>query len=129
MLGRWQSRLRSLRTEARALWLAYQDPRVPRLAKLVAACVLAYALSPIDLVPDFIPVLGHLDDIILVPAGIALAFKLIPRDVLEECRERAASEAGSRPRLGWIGAIAVVVAWGAALVLVGWAVARGLARR
>lgn len=92
MLERWKARVAALRTEIRALWLACRDPRVPRLPKLVAAGVVAYALSPIDLIPDFIPVIGYLDDLLLVPLGLALAVRLIPRDILAEHRATAARE-------------------------------------
>lgn len=72
-----------------ALYLVYKDPRMPWYARGLAAIVVGYAFSPIDLIPDFIPVLGYLDDIILVPLGIALVIRLIPGEVLDECRERA----------------------------------------
>lgn len=80
----------SLVREALALWLAARHPRTPLPAKLLAGLVAAYALSPIDLIPDFIPMLGYLDDLLIVPAGIWLALKLIPAEVMAECRERAA---------------------------------------
>jgi uncharacterized membrane protein YkvA (DUF1232 family) len=85
----WKDRARRLKTELYALYLAYKDPRVPWHARLFAACVVGYAFSPIDLIPDFIPVLGYLDDLVLVPLGIALALKMIPEPVLVECREQA----------------------------------------
>ncbi len=85
----WKERAWRLRTEVRALRLAYRDPRVPWYAKWVLACVVGYALSPIDLIPDFIPVLGQLDDLILVPLGVLLALKMIPKEIMHECRERA----------------------------------------
>src|SRR6478735_7533705 len=89
---------RALKSETLALYLAARDPRMPWYAKVLAAAIVAYALSPIDLIPDFIPILGYLDDIILVPLGITLVLRMIPADVLEECRERARSElAGARP--------------------------------
>ena len=90
-LQRWA---RSLKRDTVALYLAARDPRVPWYAKVVAACVAAYALSPIDLIPDFIPVIGYLDDVILVPLGIALAIRLIPPALLEE--HRRAHRRGSR---------------------------------
>ena len=80
---------RRLKTEVYALYLAYKDPRVPLYARVLAAIVVSYMFSPIDLIPDPIPILGYLDDIILVPLGIALAIRMIPPDVLDDCRERA----------------------------------------
>lgn len=87
---------RALRDQVYVLYLAARDPRTPWWAKLLAGVVAAYAMSPIDLIPDFIPVLGYLDDIILVPAGIWLALRAIPDDVIAECRERAAERFGER---------------------------------
>ena len=87
---------RRLKRDVHALWLAGRDPRTPWYAKALAVAVAAYALSPLDLIPDFIPVLGWLDDLIIVPLGIVLAVRLIPADVMEEHRraaERAASKA------------------------------------
>ena len=93
-LRRWA---RMVKRDVVALYLAARDPRVPWYAKAVAACVAAYALSPIDLIPDFIPVLGYLDDVLLVPLGIALAIRLIPPPILEEHRNTATAQAGKRP--------------------------------
>ncbi len=87
-----KSRVRQLRREVHALVLAARDPRTPWYAKWLVAGVVAYALSPIDLIPDFIPVLGYLDDLILVPLGIVIAIKLIPPQVLAECRARVAGD-------------------------------------
>ncbi len=84
-----RSQAQKLKTEAHALYLAVRDPRTPWYAKLLVAAVVAYAFSPIDLIPDFIPVLGFLDDLVLLPLGIALAVRLIPPAVLEDCRRRA----------------------------------------
>jgi uncharacterized membrane protein YkvA (DUF1232 family) len=83
-------RARQMKIELIALRLAAHDPRTPRLAKLLVVGAIAYALSPIDLIPDFIPVIGWLDDLILVPAALALAVRLIPAEVLADCRARAA---------------------------------------
>ena len=88
---------RGLERDVLALSLAARDPRVPRLAKLVAACVAAYALSPIDLIPDFVPVLGYLDDLVIVPLGILLAIRLIPAALLDEHRRAAAERGAARP--------------------------------
>jgi uncharacterized membrane protein YkvA (DUF1232 family) len=93
-----------------ALYIAARDPRVPWYAKAVAAGVAAYALSPIDLIPDFIPVLGYLDDVILVPLGIALAIRLIPPALFEEHRKAAAERIAKRP-VSRIGAAAIIGIW------------------
>ena len=98
----WRKRARQLKTQTYALYLAYRDPQVPWYAKLLAACVVAYALSPIDLIPDFIPVLGYLDDLVLVPLGIVLAIRLIPPDVYAECRLRAAATMEENKPNSWV---------------------------
>lgn len=103
-----------------ALALAARDPRVPWYARAAALVVLAYAFSPIDLIPDPIPLLGHLDDLILIPLGIAVAVRLIPPAVLADCRAKAA--ASSAARRGWAGAAIVVIAW---LLLLGLALVYG----
>jgi uncharacterized membrane protein YkvA (DUF1232 family) len=99
-----------VKRDVHALCLAARDPRVPWYAKGVALAVAAYALSPIDLIPDFIPIVGYLDDLLLVPAGIFLAVKLVPPDLLMQFRAAAASAEGERA-LGKWGAAAVVVLW------------------
>ena len=107
----WKQRARLLKSEIYALFLAYQDPRVPWYAKAFAACVVAYAFSPLDLIPDFIPVLGYLDDLILVPLGIALALKMIPPAVMADCRVKAQAMLGqNRPR-NWAVAGIIVAVW------------------
>lgn len=119
-IERWKRQARRLRQECYALYLAYRDPRVPWYARAFAAVVVGYAFSPIDLIPDPIPVLGYLDDLILVPLGIALAIRLIPPHVLEECRERA-RDVQDRP-VNRVAAVFVVGVWvllaAAAVVLV-----------
>jgi uncharacterized membrane protein YkvA (DUF1232 family) len=107
----WKQKARELRTETYALYLAVKDPRVPWYAKFSAVCVVAYALSPIDLIPDFIPVLGYVDDLILIPLGIALTIKMIPPDVLAECKVNAHLKVPQSKFLGWIGAILVLALW------------------
>jgi uncharacterized membrane protein YkvA (DUF1232 family) len=89
LIKKLKQRAGSLKDETFALRLAARDPRTPWYAKLLVALIVAYALSPIDLIPDFIPVLGYLDDLILIPLAIALALKLVPRHVLAECRIKA----------------------------------------
>ena len=105
-LVRWA---RAIKSDVIALTLAARDPRVPWAAKLVAAMVAAYALSPIDLIPDFIPVLGYLDELIVLPLGIMLAVRLIPEELMAEHR-RAAAEISARP-VSRAGATAIVVIW------------------
>jgi uncharacterized membrane protein YkvA (DUF1232 family) len=107
----WKRRARQLKAETYALFLAYRDRRTPWYARVFAACVVAYAFSPLDLIPDFIPVLGYLDDLILVPLGIALALKMIPPQVMADSRVRAQEFRGQdRPR-NWIAAAAIVIIW------------------
>lgn len=110
-LPAWKDKARRLRQEIHALYLAYRDPRVPWYAKAFAACVVAYALSPIDLIPDAIPVIGYLDDLILVPLGIRLALKMIPQEVMADCREKARLAALSKPRGSRMVAAAVIGCW------------------
>jgi uncharacterized membrane protein YkvA (DUF1232 family) len=107
----WKTRARQLQAEVYALYLAYRDPRVPWYAKAVAVCVVGYALSPIDLVPDFIPVLGYLDDLVLIPLGIALVLRLIPPEVMVECRERARVELAAGKLVSRAAAAVIVLLW------------------
>ena len=124
LLDALRRRARSLRRETYVLYLACRDPRTPWYAKALAGGVVAYALSPIDLIPDFIPVLGYLDDLVLVPIGIAAALRLVPDAVLAECREKAEA-ATERP--SGRGAAAVIVAiWIAAAAGVFWIVREAL---
>lgn len=108
---------RAIKRDVGALWLAARDPRTPLAAKLLAGLVAAYALSPIDLIPDFIPILGYLDDLLLVPVGIWLAVHLIPAQLLEEFR--AAAVARERPR-SLVGAAVVAGVWLALGGLLAW---------
>ena len=116
--GRLKAWARSIRRDVHALYLASRDPRVPWYAKALALVVAGYALSPIDLIPDFIPVLGYLDDVILVPAGIWLVVRLIPPHVMAEHRERAAA-AQDRP-VSRTAAIVVVAVWVILAAICGW---------
>jgi uncharacterized membrane protein YkvA (DUF1232 family) len=109
---------RALKRDVVALWLAARDPRTPLAAKLLAGVVAAYALSPIDLIPDFIPVLGYLDDLLLVPAGIWLVVRLIPAELLAELRASAAAR--EKPR-SIAGAVAVAGLWLALGGVLAWA--------
>jgi uncharacterized membrane protein YkvA (DUF1232 family) len=97
-----------LKRDILALWLAARDPRVPWYAKLLAGCVAAYALSPIDLIPDFIPIIGYLDDIIIVPLGIIATLALIPKPLMDEFREAAAARE-DRPKSIFAAAVIVII--------------------
>lgn len=108
---------RRLKRDVMALWLAARDPRTPLAAKLVAAAVAAYALSPVDLIPDVIPVLGLLDDLVIVPLGILLALRLIPPPLMQELRSRA--ETVPRPR-SRTAAVVIVALWIATAAVVAW---------
>ncbi len=111
MLDRWKSWAHTLKREVYALYLAYKDPRVPWHARVFAGCVVAYAFSPIDLIPDFIPVIGYLDDLILVPLGIALAVRMIPATVLTECRERAQEVMAAGKPVNRVAAAVIIIVW------------------
>lgn len=89
MFESWRERAEELETDVYALALALRDPRAPLTAKVVMALVVAYAISPIDPIPDFIPVVGLLDELVVVPLGVALSLRLLPQDVLADCRHRA----------------------------------------
>ena len=125
-LARWKMRARQLQAEVYALYLAFRDPRVPWYAKAVAACVVGYALSPIDLIPDFIPVLGYLDDLVLIPLGIALALRMIPPAVMDECRVRARSELVDGKPVSRAAAAMIVAIWVGVVVLVVLLIVRAL---
>ncbi len=107
----WKQRARKLKAETYAIYLAYKDPRTPWYARLFAACVVGYAFSPIDLVPDPIPVLGYLDDLVLVPLGVALALKMIPQTVLAECREKAQEAMSQGKPINWAVAGVIIAIW------------------
>ncbi len=111
LLAELKQRANHLKTETFALYLAARDPRTPWYAKLLVAGVVAYALSPIDLIPDFVPVLGYLDDLVLVPLGIAVAIKLIPPHVLAECRARARDTLRNGRPVSWVAGAVIIVIW------------------
>lgn len=111
-----QTKARELKGEVTALWYALRDPRVGWPARILGAVVLAYALSPIDLIPDFIPVIGYLDDLVLVPLGIWLVLQLIPAGVLEEHRA-AVAQGAAKPPENRRAALAVVAIWVASIAL------------
>ena len=107
-LQRWKKRAGELKQEVHALALASKDPRVSWYAKLLAICIVAYALSPIALIPDFIPVLGYLDDLILVPLGIYFVLKMIPDEVMTECREQEKATADQKRSANRIAAAVII---------------------
>jgi uncharacterized membrane protein YkvA (DUF1232 family) len=107
----WKAKARKLKLEVHALYLASKDPRVPWHARALAVAVVAYAFSPIDLIPDPIPVLGYLDDLILIPLGIALVIKLVPAEVLQECREKAAATRTEGKPRNWIAGGIIILIW------------------
>ncbi len=107
----WKQRARQLKTEVYALYLAYRDPRVPRYARIFAACVVGYAFSPIDLIPDPIPILGYLDDLILIPLGIKVALSMIPAEVLAESRAKAQAVIRQGKPVNRAAAVVIVAIW------------------
>lgn len=106
---------RTVKRDVHAIWLAARDSRTPWFVKMLALAVATYAISPIDLIPDFIPILGYLDDILIVPLGIMLVVRLIPPEVMKECRESAA-QASERP-VSRVAAGVIIVIWIACAVL------------
>lgn len=111
LLAELKQRAHHLRAETFALYLAARDPRTPWHAKILVAAIVAYAFSPIDFIPDFVPVLGYLDDLILIPLGIALAIKLIPNSVLTECRARAQESIQNEKPVSRVAGAVIVVLW------------------
>ncbi len=110
MLERLKTRARALKKEVLAVYLAARDPRTPWYAKGLMLLIVAYALSPIDLIPDFVPVLGYLDDLIIIPGGIWLAIRMVPPEVLAEARE-AASTRGVEGSVGKAGLAIIIFLW------------------
>ncbi|MFD0770341.1 YkvA family protein [Bacillus sp. CGMCC 1.60114] len=102
---------KNLKTQLLVLYLAYRDERVPWYAKLFTMLVVAYAFSPIDLIPDFIPILGYLDDLILVPLGVYLALKLIPEEVLEDCKRKIEGQSSMNKPKNWITGFLIIIIW------------------
>ncbi len=125
---KWKGYVQRLKQETYALYLACRDPRVPWYARALALLVAAYAFSPIDLIPDFIPVFGYLDDLVLVPLGLMLALRLVPKPVMSECRALAAQELAQGRRLGWAAAVAIVVVWVALAAVCTWLIVRAVTR-
>jgi uncharacterized membrane protein YkvA (DUF1232 family) len=116
-LATLHQRARQLKAETWALALAVRDPRTPWYAKLLVAGIVAYACSPIDLIPDFVPVLGYFDDLVLIPIGIALTMRLVPPAVLIECRARAQETMQDGKPVSWVAGAVIVVLWLSVVVL------------
>jgi uncharacterized membrane protein YkvA (DUF1232 family) len=114
-----KQRARLLKRDAYTLYYAYRDPRTPWYAKIFAGLVAAYAFSPIDLIPDFIPILGYLDDLILIPLGVVLAMKMIPGAVITDSRATAESQLAGKKPVSWVGLAIMIVIWIVVLLLVG----------
>jgi uncharacterized membrane protein YkvA (DUF1232 family) len=122
MLDQLRQTARRLKRETYALYLAARDPRTPWYARLLAAFVVAYALSPIDLIPDFIPVLGYLDDLILVPLGLALVLRLVPDEVLADCRQQAETLLADGKPTSRTAAVVIITIWLGLALLAGYLV-------
>jgi len=108
---KWKQKSRHLKIEIYALYLAYRDPRVPWYAKAFVALVVGYAFSPIDLIPDFIPVLGYLDDLVLIPLGVAVALKMIPEKIMEDCRIRSKEVMSKKKPINRVAAVVIICIW------------------
>jgi uncharacterized membrane protein YkvA (DUF1232 family) len=117
LIGRWKNGARAVKAHVYTLYFACRDPRVPWYARVFLGGVVAYAFSPIDLIPDFIPVLGYLDDLVIVPLGIYLGLRMIPPDVLAECRARATAAMGEKKPTSRAAGAVIVAIWVAAAVL------------
>jgi len=126
MLASFKARAKRLETETCALYLAYRDPSVPWHAKAFAAFVVAHTVSPIDIIPDFIPILGYLDDLIITPLGIAIALRMIPPEVMARAREEAAA-ASAEGRINTRAGIAIVLSvWAVVAIIIGVLVLRAI---
>jgi uncharacterized membrane protein YkvA (DUF1232 family) len=112
-----KDRAKKLKTDLYALYLSYRDPRVRWYAKAFMALVIGYAISPIDLIPDFIPILGYLDDLILIPLGISLAIRMIPKNIFEENKQKAVTEK-INIKTKWIIVITIICIWALLIYLV-----------
>ena len=117
IVNQLKSKARLLKREVTVLYFAYRDTRTPWYARIFTLLVVSYALSPIDLIPDFIPVLGYLDDLILVPAGIFIALKMIPADVMSDARQQA-NDSLQIKKIGWIFAAIILIIWALILFMI-----------
>ncbi|MNJ39604.1 hypothetical protein D3C77_344820 [compost metagenome] len=120
LLNRLKTMAKKLKANLMVMYFAYRDPRVPLFTKIFAICVVAYAFSPVDLIPDFIPILGYLDDLILVPLGVYIALRLFPREVLEEYRTKAEEQRKLGKPNNWITGTLIIAVWIALAIWSGW---------
>jgi len=107
----FEEKKKKMKVDIGALYFAIKHQDTPLVAKAIAVLVVGYALSPIDLIPDFIPVLGYLDDVILLPLGIGLVIKLIPREIMKECRKNSKTYFNNVKRVSWVAAIMIIIIW------------------
>ena len=126
--GPWKERVKALKKETFTLYLACRRPGVSWYAKALALLVVGYALSPIDLIPDFIPVLGYLDDLILIPLGIMLVIRMIPAEILAECHQKSEAIVGRATRAGKIAATVIVLIWILSAALTVWLIIKTVNR-
>ncbi len=120
----FKSKAKALKRDVRVLYIAYKRKDIPWYAKAFMILVIGYALSPVDLIPDFIPVLGYLDDLILIPLGVSLAIRMIPDKVLQECREQAGSVFRNGKPRNWIAGVIIILIWVLLLLLILYKVIR-----
>ncbi len=120
IIKQWKDQAKRLKVKIYALYLAYQDPRTPWYAKAFTALLVGYAFSPIDLIPDFVPILGYVDDLILLPLGVMVAIKMIPSAVWEACEKNAHEQLRQNSPKNWIAAGIIMLIWlvGIALAIV-----------
>ncbi|MCS7286897.1 MAG: DUF1232 domain-containing protein [Anaerolineae bacterium] len=122
MIAKLKNWAHSLEREAYALYVAARDPRVPWYARVFLSLVVAYTFSPIDLIPDFVPFLGHLDDLVLVPLGVVLALKMIPSEVMVEARHRSEELMQREGLTSRAGAILVIALWLVIVIFIAWSI-------
>jgi len=115
----FEEKSKKMKVDVGALYFAIKHQDTPLVAKAIAVVVVGYALSPIDLIPDFIPVLGYLDDVILLPLGIGLVIKLIPKEIMEECRENSKNFFNNVKRVSWVAAIIIIIIWLSIIFIIG----------
>ncbi|MBM7569089.1 YkvA family protein [Paenibacillus sacheonensis] len=120
LFNRLKTMAKKLKSNLMVMYFAYRDPRIPLFTKIAAICVVAYAFSPVDLIPDFIPILGYLDDLIIVPLGVYIALRLFPKEVLEEFRAKAEEQIKFGKPKNWIAGTFIIVIWFALAIWCAW---------